>query len=175
MVPVRTLHELAVEAGRALVERGWQVCVAESCTGGGLAEALTSPPGSSAWFDRGYVVYSNRAKTELLGVRERTLATAGAVSEAVVREMAEGALARSACAVALALSGVAGPGGGSEAKPVGTVCMALASPGPPGGGPAVRASTTRYEGDRGEVRDAAVRGALRALLEIAAPAPVSPE
>lgn len=164
------LVDAAVQAGRALADRGWRVCVAESCTGGALAEALTSPPGSSAWFDRAFVVYSNSAKVQMLGVAAHTLDEFGAVSGAVVSEMAAGALMRSESQVAVALSGVAGPGGGSETKPVGTVCMAVAvledAHGPEPRRPSVVTETLHYSGDRAAVRNAAVRGALAALLRL---------
>ena len=105
-----------------------RLATAESCTGGLIAGCLTEIAGSSAVVDRGYVVYDNRAKVEMLGVREATLAADGAVSEATAREMVEGALARSGCGLAVAVTGIAGPGGGSEAKPVGLVHIAAATP-----------------------------------------------
>ncbi len=118
--------ELAVRLGRALQDRHWTMATAESCTGGLIAGAITDVAGSSAWFDRGFVTYSNAAKVEMLGVRPETLAALGAVSEATAREMAAGALARSGADIAVAVTGVAGPAGGTPEKPVGLVCFAWA-------------------------------------------------
>ncbi len=131
--------------------RGFRIATAESCTGGMVAAALTDIPGSSDVFDRGFVTYSNAAKTEMLGVHQETLAAHGAVSEPVAVEMAEGALARSHADVAVAITGIAGPGG-SERKPEGRVCFALARKGHP-----TRAETIDF-GARGR---AAVRSAAR--------------
>lgn len=164
--PARVQVALAEMAGRALAARGLTVAVAESCTGGGLAQALTAPAGSSAWFDCGFVLYSNEAKTRLLGVRESTLARAGAVSEDTVREMAEGVLERCAAGVSVSLSGVAGPDGGTDAKPVGMVCLAVAFREPPG----CSVATHRFEGGRPEVRASAINEGLRALFEVLADA-----
>ncbi|NIR61027.1 MAG: nicotinamide-nucleotide amidohydrolase family protein [Gammaproteobacteria bacterium] len=158
----RVLVELAAGVGRALSGRGLMVCTAESCTGGWIAKALTDVAGSSGWFERGFVTYSNEAKRELLGVRPRTLAAHGAVSEAVVREMAEGALAASRAQVAVAVSGVAGPEGGTPEKPVGTVCLAWAR-----AGGATRVVTERYGGDREAVRRAAVIAGLDGIRRCA--------
>jgi nicotinamide-nucleotide amidase len=110
----------------ALMARGWMLATAESCTGGMISATITDEPGSSNIFDRGFVTYSNAAKTEMLGVRPETLAAQGAVSEEVAREMAEGALARSAAGIAVSVTGIAGPGG-SETKPEGRVCFAVAT------------------------------------------------
>lgn len=110
----------------ALMARGWMLATAESCTGGMISATITDEPGSSNIFDRGFVTYSNAAKTEMLGVRPETLAAHGAVSEEVAREMAEGALARSAAGIAVSVTGIAGPGG-SETKPEGRVCFAVAT------------------------------------------------
>lgn len=136
--------------------RGLRLATAESCTGGLIAGCLTEIAGSSAVVDRGYVVYDNRAKSEMLGVAEATLAAEGAVSEAVAREMAAGAVARSGCEIAVAVTGIAGPGGGSDAKPVGLVHIAAA----------LRGGTTLHErhvfpGDRSAIRLATVGAALR--------------
>jgi nicotinamide-nucleotide amidase len=132
---------------------------AESCTGGWVAEVVTATAGSSQWFERGYVVYSNAAKQELLGVKADTLRQQGAVSEAVVREMAEGALRHSHAQVALAISGVAGPSGGSPDKPVGTVCFAWVLR-----GAMATAETMHFSGNREAVRRQSVIHALRGLL-----------
>jgi len=152
-------YPLAAELGRELLRRGGKVATAESCTGGLIAGAITDVPGSSDWFDRGVVTYSNDAKVELLGVRPETLRAEGAVSEAVAREMADGALARSAAGFAVAVTGVAGPAGGTPQKPVGMVCLAFARR----GGPA-EAVTRHFPGDRAAVREATVVAALEGLL-----------
>jgi nicotinamide-nucleotide amidase len=158
-----TDHELDVLArrvGEALTARGLWLATAESCTGGWIAEAVTAIAGSSGWFDRGFVTYSNAAKTDMLGVRGETLDTHGAVSEATVSEMAAGALARSRADLAVAVSGVAGPGGGSAAKPVGTVCLAWARRGAP-----TATTTVHLAGDRAAVRRQTVLLALQGVLE----------
>ncbi|MGD9871252.1 MAG: CinA family protein [Thauera sp.] len=160
------LDALSRQVGAALAQRGWRLATAESCTGGWIAEALTAISGSSAWFDRGFVTYSNEAKTDMLGVAAQTLAAHGAVSEATVREMAEGALARSLAEVAVAVSGVAGPTGGTAAKPVGMVCIGWAAKGSP-----TRSLTLRFAGDRTAVRRQTVVRALDGILELAARAP----
>lgn len=120
------LEQLALETARLLSGRQLVMAAAESCTGGWIAKVMTDVPGSSAWFDRGFVTYSNQSKMEMLGVRADTLGFFGAVSEQVVLQMAGGALARSRADVSVAVSGIAGPGGGSQYKPVGTVWMAWA-------------------------------------------------
>lgn len=133
---------------------------AESCTGGMLAATCTDLAGSSVWFERGFVTYSNAAKTELLGVDAALIASHGAVSEAVARAMATGALAHSHAQVAIAVTGVAGPGGGSADKPVGTVCFGFAWPG------AVNTETCQFAGERADVRRASVQHGLLRLLVI---------
>jgi nicotinamide-nucleotide amidase len=153
--------DLATRLGVLLERRGWRVSTAESCTGGLVAGAITDIAGSSAWFERGFVTYSNDAKTEMLGVRGETLAAHGAVSEATAREMVAGALERSSSDVAVAVTGIAGPSGGTQAKPVGLVCFAWGRR-----GSAVRASTRRFPGDRAAVREAAVATALDGLIEL---------
>ena len=117
------LSSLSRRTGKALKKRGQSLVTAESCTGGWVAQAVTSVAGSSEWFERAYVTYSNAAKREALGVRTATLARHGAVSERTAREMARGALKRSHGTIALSITGIAGPGGGSPGKPVGTVCF----------------------------------------------------
>ncbi|WP_374337505.1 nicotinamide-nucleotide amidohydrolase family protein [Leeia sp.] len=149
---------LAAQLGQALQEAGWTLSTAESCTGGGIAAAVTDIAGSSAWFHQGWVTYSNAAKHSLLGVEEATLIAHGAVSEAVVRQMAEGARLRSGAQLALAVSGIAGPGGGSEAKPVGTVWLAWALP------DKVEAVCCHFPGDRITVRQLAIQRALEEAL-----------
>ncbi len=146
--------------GQRLLARGECLASAESCTGGWVAKVCTDQAGSSAWFERGFVTYSNAAKQELLGVAADTLAAHGAVSEATVREMAAGALARSAAHWSLAISGIAGPGGGSADKPVGTVWLAWA--GPDGW---QQACCKHFDGDRDAVRRQSVAAALVGLLD----------
>lgn len=154
------LETLAAELGAVLQTRGWLLATAESCTGGWAAQACTAIAGSSAWFERGFVTYSNAAKQELLGVSEATLAVHGAVSLQVAAEMAAGALARSQAQAALAITGIAGPSGGSADKPVGTVCFAWALAGEP-----VAMSRQRFVGDRQAIRAQSVDYALRQMLE----------
>ena len=146
--------------GTLAKRRGVMVATAESCTGGGVAEAITRIAGSSAWFDRAFVTYSNEAKRAMLGVRQRTLEAHGAVSEAVAREMARGALKKSRADVAVAITGIAGPGGGSRAKPVGLVWFAWAR----SGGELV-AAERRFRGGRESVRRQSVALALEGLAE----------
>jgi len=147
--------------GALLLGRSWMLVTAESCTGGGTAQAVTSMPGSSHWFDRGFVTYSNLSKQQMLGVPEALLQEFGAVSETVVRAMAEGALNNSAAQVSLAISGIAGPDGGANDKPVGTVWFAWAI-----SGGATVSRCLRFNGDRGQVRAQAVQAALTGILDI---------
>ena len=155
------MKALAEKLGVRLKARGALLVTAESCTGGWAAQAVTAIAGSSDWFERGWVTYSNAAKQDELGVRPETLARFGAVSEETVREMARGALEHSRGTIALAITGVAGPTGGSAAKPVGTVCFAWA-----GKNLAVSAETRRFAGDREAVRRQSVEYALERLLEL---------
>jgi len=155
------MNALAEKVAAALIARRAMLATAESCTGGWVSEVLTAIPGSSAWFERGFVTYSNAAKEEMLGVGRATLQQHGAVSEAVAREMALGALAHSHAGVALAVTGIAGPSGGSVEKPVGTVCFAWAVP-----GRAARAETRHLSGDREAVRRQSVERALQGVLEL---------
>ena len=150
---------MVAELAAHLRRRGWWLACAESCTGGGIAAALTELAGSSAWFECGYVTYSNRAKQEMLGVSEQTLARHGAVSRETVLEMATGALLRSHVQLSVAVSGIAGPGGGTPEKPVGTVWFAWATQ------DTAVADCRVFPGDRAQVRVAAVDAALQGLLE----------
>lgn len=154
------MNALARKIGEALKARGLTLATAESCTGGWAAMALTAIPGSSDWFERGYVTYSNAAKREDLGVAEETLRRHGAVSEEVAREMAAGALERARAQVALAITGVAGPSGGTKDKPVGLVCFAWAL------GSKITSQTRRFAGDRESVRRQSVLHALEGVLEL---------
>jgi len=153
------LMELAAGIGRKLSGHGLMLATAESCTGGWVAMLVTAVAGSSAWFDRGFVTYSNDAKQEMLGVRSETLSTHGAVSEQTAREMALGAVANSRADAGLSITGIAGPGGGTPDKPVGTVCFGWAL------GDACRTQTRHFDGDRNAVRAQAVAHALNGLLE----------
>jgi nicotinamide-nucleotide amidase len=152
------LDDLAAELGCRLQASRDRLVTAESCTGGWIAKCITDIAGSSAWLERGFVTYSNEAKQEMLGVDADTLAQHGAVSEAVVSEMATGALARSRATLAVAVSGIAGPGGGTPTKPVGTVCFGWARAGQ------VKAETQVFAGDRDQVRWQSVAHALRVLI-----------
>ena len=153
------LYRLAEEVGGELKRRNLMLATAESCTGGWVAEAVTMVPGSSDWFERGFVTYTYISKREMLDVKEATLEKHGAVAEEVVREMAAGAIARSHAQVSVAVSGVAGPSGGSPEKPVGTVCFAWAVK---NGAP--RSETRRFSGDREAVRRQSVEHALKGVL-----------
>ncbi len=154
------MYRLAETLGRALGARGYKLVTAESCTGGWLAQAITDVPGSSGWFERGFVVYSDASKCELLGVRADTLARFGAVSVETALEMAQGALQASHAQVSVAITGIAGPAGGTTDKPVGTVCLAWqGGPLPP------HTRAFRIEGTRGGVRRQAVVVALEGLIE----------
>ena len=157
MGSVTTLATLAEQ----LTQRGWMLATAESCTGGWIAKCCTDVAGSSAWFDRGFVTYSNAAKQDMLGVRAETLAQYGAVSEAVVAEMATGALRHSQAHIAVAVSGIAGPSGGSPEKPVGTVCFAWAMR-----NGEVLTKTCQFAGDREAVRWQSVVFALNGILQM---------
>lgn len=154
---------LVEQVAERLRSRGLSLVAAESCTGGWVAKVVTDMAGSSQWFDRGFVTYTNAAKQEMLGVQETTLARFGAVSETTVREMAEGALRHSHGSVAVAISGIAGPGGGSAAKPVGMVCFAWAV----AGGETV-SRVVHFSGDREAVRRQAVEAALQGVLDVVA-------
>ena len=155
------IRDLAEQLGAQLLARGLRVTCAESCTGGGVACAITEIPGSSQWFDAGFVTYADSAKQRQLGVSRQSLERFGAVSEAVVREMASGALSAACADLAVAVSGIAGPGGGSTDKPVGTVWFAWALR-----GGEVRLQCRCFDGDRSAVRHQAVQQALAGLCEL---------
>ncbi len=148
------------DLAQALLARGWMIATAESCTGGLIAASCTELAGSSAWFDRAVVTYSNEAKAELLGVPPELIAAHGAVSEPVARAMAEGVLQRSRAQMAVAVTGIAGPSGGTADKPVGTVWLAWAER-----GGVTQAVCQHFDGDRAAVRWATVRCALEGLLQ----------
>ena len=156
-----TLTTLAALVGTKLKAQGAMLATAESCTGGWVAQAVTAVAGSSDWFERGFVTYSDAAKQEMLGVSADTLAKYGAVSEQTAREMAAGALRHSRAQLAVAITGIAGPGGGSLEKPVGTVCFAWSdSKG------ALVAQTRQFVGDRESVRRQSVMVALQGVLDL---------
>jgi len=154
------LEALALRLGRALLVRNWRVATAESCTGGWIAKTLTDVPGSSQWFDGSVVSYSNAAKTSLLDVSPELLETHGAVSEQVARAMAQGARSRFAAQLAVAVSGIAGPDGGTPDKPVGTVCFAWATPSGTG------AARRVFAGGRESIRRQSVAFALERLIDL---------
>ena len=156
-----TFGQLSQDVGRVLLTKGFKLATAESCTGGWVAQVVTQTSGSSQWFDRGFVTYSNEAKQEMLGVQSETLQRYGAVSEQTVREMAEGALKHSRAHISLAISGVAGPSGGTADKPVGMVCFAWAGVNFPS-----QPTTRIFPGDRTQVRRQAVQFALQRLIEL---------
>ena len=170
---------LAAQLGEALQRKGLLLATAESCTGGWVGQAVTAISGSSSWYDRGFITYSNHAKHEMLGVSRDTLERCGAVSEETAREMADGALAHSHAHASLAITGVAGPSGGTPRTPVGTVCLAWAiripAHAPPPGAPhaavdlaphvASSAVKRCFEGDREAVRRQSVLLAMQGMLE----------
>jgi nicotinamide-nucleotide amidase len=155
-----TVHALCARLAQVLQDRGWMLATAESCTGGLIAASCTDLSGSSAWFERGFVTYSNEAKQEQLGVDGVLIASHGAVSEVVARAMAFGAIRHSRAQVAVAVTGVAGPTGGSTEKPVGTVWFGFSVDGK------LVSETRRFDGDRAAVRAATVDHALRRLLDL---------
>jgi nicotinamide-nucleotide amidase len=161
MMPTEDLTKLATLLGATLRDQDMLLATAESCTGGWVAQTVTAVAGSSRWFERGFVTYSNAAKMEMLSVRANTLNAHGAVSEQTAGEMAVGALAHSHAQVAVAITGIAGPEGGSPDKPVGTVCFAWART-----NRKVATGTRHFSGDRDSVRHQAVQAALKGVLEL---------
>lgn len=155
------METLLAQVAAALQAKGWMLTTAESCTGGWIAKLCTDLTGSSAWFERGFVTYSNESKQEMLGVPAATLAEYGAVSEAVTAAMATGALLHSRAQVAVSVSGIAGPGGGTITKPVGMVCFGWAAQ-----DGKVRTATQYFQGDREAVRYQAVQYALQGVLQM---------
>ena len=154
------MRALCETLAQRLLDRGWMLATAESCTGGMIAAACTDLSGSSNWFERGFVTYSNAAKSELLGVDAQLIAQHGAVSEVVARAMAFGAVRHSQARVGVAVTGIAGPTGGSPDKPVGTVWFGFQVDG------RLTSETRRFDGDRVAVREATVRHALERLLQL---------
>jgi len=160
-MPSDALIILATLVGAGLRAKGMMLATAESCTGGWVAQAVTAIGGSSEWFERGFITYSDAAKREMLGVSARTLAAHGAVSEQTAREMAAGALAHSRAQVAVAITGIAGPTGGTPEKPLGMVCFAWAAQ-----DGVLNAETRHFTGDRESVRRQSVIAALQGVLKL---------
>lgn len=158
-----TTSQLCAQVAQALLARGWKLATAESCTGGMIAAACTDLSGSSNWFERGFVTYSNEAKVDLLGVDAALVTQHGAVSEVVARAMAFGAIRHSLAQASVAVTGVAGPTGGSADKPVGTVWFGFQVDG------RLTSERRHFDGDRAAVRTATVQHALRRLLELLTP------
>lgn len=154
-----TLSTLAAELGSALKKHGYMLALAESCTGGMVSQTITSIAGSSDWFDRGFITYSNASKIEMLGVAQRTLEKFGAVSEQTAHEMATGALKNSRAQIAASITGIAGPDGGTLEKPVGTVCFAWAMP-----NQSTLTITQQFYGSRDEIRQQAAMFIMAALV-----------
>ncbi len=157
----QSLNNLSEELGSTLQSHDMMLAVAESCTGGWVSQAITATSGSSAWFDRGFITYSNAAKIEMLGVKPSTLQSFGAVSGEVVREMAEGALNNSSSEISLAISGIAGPAGATDGKPVGTVCFAWVLK-----NSAIKIEEYLFSGDRESVRYQSVVMALKGVVTV---------
>ena len=162
--PADTIQHLAQRLGAELRAQHFVLATAESCTAGGIAYAVTLVPGSSQWYDRGFITYSNEAKMQVLGVSAAYLRDFGAVSEPVARAMAIGALSHSAAQVAVAVTGIAGPDGGTPDKPVGTVCFAWAIRRDATTAPWVKTGTHRFDGDRAAVRTKTIILALQTLV-----------
>jgi nicotinamide-nucleotide amidase len=158
--------ELATQVGHTLQAHGLLLATAESCTAGGIGYAVTIQPGSSAWFDRGFITYSNESKLQQLGVSPAYLRDFGAVSEPVARQMAIGALTHSAAQIAVAVTGIAGPDGGTPEKPVGTVCLGWAIRRDPAAAPWVQTATRHFEGSRAAVRTQAIVAALEETVSL---------
>lgn len=154
------LHQLTLQVAQCLLDINWRLSVAESCTGGWLGKCCTDLAGSSNWFDRGFITYSNQAKQDSLHVSNATLEQFGAVSEQTATEMAQGALAGSVADISVAITGIAGPDGGTIDKPVGTVCFAWATKYPP-----IQTAVYLLQGDRESIRRQAVKIALQGIVK----------
>lgn len=154
-------YSLSLQLAQKLAQKNKKLVLAESCTGGGFAEEITAVPGSSQWFERGYVVYTNTAKEELLDVSSKTLETYGAVSEQVAKEMAKGAIKHSHADISLSITGIAGPGGGTPDKPVGTVWFGLADR-----SGRVEARQGKFTSGRKHVRSCSIEFGMRWLMEV---------
>jgi len=159
----QTIQQLTESLAKKLIQNNYQICTAESCTGGLIAKTFTDLAGSSEWFDRGFVTYSNAAKMDMLGVNSSTLKNYGAVSEEVAKEMVTGALLHSHSEVAISVTGIAGPGGGSEGKPIGTVCFGFALKQKSGENKVI-VEKQFFEGDRAQVREASLLFAINRIV-----------
>ena len=159
MISNEELQDLAIKIGQLLTQKKKSVSTAESCTGGWVGKEFTGIPGSSSWYGFGFITYSNKAKLKSLGVTKHTLVEEGAVSERVVKEMAEGTLRNSGSDFAISISGIAGPTGGTDDKPVGTVCFGIGSQ------DNINCFTEYFKGDRDEVRKQSVAFALKELIK----------
>lgn len=159
MPPTSPVHALSEQLGMLLKQQHLKLATAESCTGGQLAQTITAIPGSSAWFERGFISYSNLSKQELLGVSEKTLKNYGAVSKETAEEMAKGVLKKSPADISLAITGIAGPDGGTKKNPVGTVCFAWAYK-----NSIEETCEQHFDGDRLIIRYAAVEFSLKKLI-----------
>jgi len=160
-------NKLATQLGEKLEAHNFMLTTAESCTGGQVAEVVTSVSGSACWFERGFVTYSNQAKQEMLGVKTATLEKYGAVSEETAQEMAAGALLHSHAQISIAVTGIAGPTGGSVEKPIGTVCFAWTGKSLP-----TQSATQHFTGDRNSIRTQAVKYILEKIIQTLTPAPL---
>ncbi len=161
----QTINNQTSQLADRLLQNKYTICTAESCTGGLIAKTFTDLAGSSEWFERGFVTYSNQAKIDMLGVKATTLASFGAVSEQVAEEMVSGALQHSQADVALSVTGIAGPGGGTESKPVGTVVFGFAIK-DRSGKPGFTVVKKWFKGERNEVREASLLFAMRRVNEL---------
>lgn len=164
----QSIHDLAAEIGMQLGQRQWLLVTAESCTGGWLGQAITTVAGSSQWYDRGFITYSNVAKQEMLGVRQTVLEQYGAVSLQTAQDMALGALARSPAHISVSITGIAGPAGGTATKPVGTVCFCWATR-----MERVQQQTHLFSGDRDAIRHQAVLTALLGIQQLLKASPAT--
>ncbi|WP_295623682.1 CinA family protein [uncultured Nitrosomonas sp.] len=157
----QAISDLALRVGEALEQREWMLATAESCTGGWVGQAVTTVAGSSDWYERGFITYSNKSKCEMLGVQQSTLDQFGSVSPQAAQEMAIGALHRSHAQISVSITGIAGPDGGTATKPVGMVCFAWVSKDGP-----VQQQTHYFTGDRETIRHSAVTTALQGILDL---------
>ena len=168
LIDDQKLEKLAKELGEILIQRGLMLVSAESCTGGWVGQTVTSIPGSSKWYERGFITYSNNSKSEMLGVSHRSLEKFGAVSEQIAAEMAAGAISSSCAQVSLAVTGIAGPGGSTEGKPVGMICHSWAIK-----NGLARTAVCFLEGDRESIRKQAVVIALQGMIDLLLDTPLT--
>ena len=168
LIDDQKLEQLAKELGEILIQRGLMLVSAESCTGGWIGQTVTSIPGSSRWYERGFITYSNNSKSEMLGVRRRSLEEFGAVSEQIASEMAAGAISSSHAQVSIAVTGIAGPGGAAEGKPVGMICHSWVIK-----NGLARTTVCFLEGNRESIRKRAVAIALQGAIDLLLDAPLA--